>query len=207
MSLTNLATTATAALWWYHLPHEGQYRGANAHLYERLAKKSGREEYADIVTAAVSNVDGPILEIGAGTGLISRKLAERHGERLLCTDIEPSALALNPHSRKHVADCRKLPVTDGSIDAVVGVGIYRYLKQEALGEFWREMRRVIHASGKLVIGEFYPRFIGMRGTEVDVSHADGLFSFHTCQISPAHIQLGRRVLRAGTNVTYTFLPE
>ena len=59
----------------------------------------------------------------------------------------------------------------------------------------------------LVLGEFHPRFIGIRGSEVNAADARGLFSFHTCHLNPAYARLGKRVLRIGTNVTYTFLPE
>lgn len=207
MPLRNFASSATSALWWYHLPHESQYKGANAELYEKVARMGGREEYAQIIAEMTHDIDGQVLEIGAGTGLISARLAAQHEDRLLCTDIEPAALALNPHTRKRVADCRALPLTDESMHAIVGVGVYRYLGKNTLTEFWSEMRRVLHASGKLVLGEFQPRTIGMRGLEIDPADADGLFSFQTCHITPARARLGRHIIRIGTNVTYTFLPQ
>lgn len=205
--MNNLATTAATALWWYHLPSEGQYRGANVTMYEKIARIGGRNEYAHVVASTVHDVDGPLLEIGAGTGLVSRTLAERHGDRLLCTDVEPAALAFNPHTHKRVADCRNLPLENASMQAIVGVGVYRYLKRETIGDFWTEMRRVIHSSGKLVLGEFHPRAIGIRGAEIDASDAEDLFSFRTCHINPAYARFGKRVLRIGTNVTYSFSPK
>lgn len=207
MRMFDAALSAATALTWYHLSPERQYAEGNVRRYHDLAILSGRTEYAERVADITGEVNGPLLEIGAGTGLVSRTLAKRHGDRLLCTDIEPAVLAFNPHTRTRVADCRDLPLENASMAAIVGVGVYRYLKSETVGDFWTEMRRVIRASGKLVLGEFHPRFIGIRGSEVNAADARGLFSFHTCHLNPAYARLGKRVLRIGTNVTYTFLPE
>lgn len=202
-----MAVAATSALWWYHLPHHEQYSGTNAQLYETLAKIGGRDDHARTVSEILQSVEGQILEIGAGTGLVSRRLAERHADRLLCTDIEPAVLALNPHTHKRVADCRNLPLASASMDAIVGVGVYRYLEKDSLDGFWAEMRRVIRATGRVVLGEFHPSIIGIRGLEIDARDAEHRFLLSTCHISPAHAKIGDKVLRIGTNVTYTFLPK
>jgi ubiquinone/menaquinone biosynthesis C-methylase UbiE len=204
MRIFDAATSAASALSWYHLPQGKQYVGENGQLYDDLATLCGREEYAERIADATSNVEGRVLEIGAGTGIVSKALAHRHGERLLCSDVEPAALALNTHAHTCIADCRDLPFADGSFDAVVGVGVYRYIHRKTTAAFWSEMHRVVKQSGKLVLGEFHPRIIGVRGSKLGKATMDELFSLETWSLHPSHIKIGEKILRTGEYHTYVF---
>jgi len=203
MHIFDAATSAATALSWYHLSPEKQYVGGNVHLYDAIATLGDRESYANVIAGITSAIEGEVLEIGAGTGIVSKALAAQHGDRLLCTDIEPSTLVLNAHTRKRVADCRELPVDSGSVDAVVGVGVYRYLRGDTANKFWPEMHRVIKHGGKLVLGEFHPRIIGIRGPQIGDAQIEDLFSTGDCYINPVHKRVGGKTMRIGTYLTYT----
>lgn len=204
MRMLDATLSAATALTWYHLSPERQYTDGNVQLYHDIAALSARDKYAEEVADLTCGVNGQLLEIGAGTGIVSRALAERHGERLLCTDIEPSALVLNPHTRKHVADCRNLPVESSSLDAVVGVGVYRYIQNRTADAFWSEMHRVIRQGGKLILGEFHPRIVGLRGSRIGKATVKGLFSLETWSLHPARVEVGKKTMRIGEYHTYAF---
>lgn len=203
MRLTDIAIPANA-LRWYGLPAEEQYVGDNVQLYDRIAAMGGRSAYAHRITEFLGGVSGQILEIGAGTGLVSRALAARHGDRLLCTDIEPAVLALNPHTNKRVADCCELPVEHDSTQAVVGIGLYRYMRGNTTEKFWPEMHRVLTRDGRLILGEFHPRLFGMRGSRLEHAQTQGLFSLESVEVMPAKVRLGRMAIGTGQYQTHVF---
>lgn len=108
-----------------------------------------------------------ILEVGAGTGVMSLLVAEL-GHRITAIDLSRGMLN-EAHARalKHglsvtfeIADAEALPFRDSSFDAVFGRHILWTLPDppRALGEW----RRVLRNSGRLVDSLALPRMAGVR---------------------------------------------
>jgi demethylmenaquinone methyltransferase / 2-methoxy-6-polyprenyl-1,4-benzoquinol methylase len=92
-----------------------------------------------------------VLDVAAGTGLISRALESR-GLRVVALDLSPEMLA--QHSGRHrvraVAD--HLPFPAGTFDAVVFGYLLRYVDDPAAT--LRELARVLRAGGPIGMVEF-----------------------------------------------------
>ncbi|MGZ9583756.1 class I SAM-dependent methyltransferase [Paenibacillus marinisediminis] len=110
-----------------------------------------------------------ILDLGAGSGRLSSVLAE-DAKSLICTDISSSMLELLEHKLIEqrnvrnwttvVADHRKLPIADGSVDLVVSGWSISYLANTG-NENWEdnlkliisELYRVLRPNGTIIIFE------------------------------------------------------
>ena len=90
------------------------------------------------------------------------------------------------------------------MDAVVGVGVYRYIKGETINQFWAEMNRVLAIGGQLVLGEFHPRFSAMCGSRLEDAQPEEHFERTTTLDVPANAKLGGMAMRIGEYRTYVF---
>src|SRR5271157_1292552 len=101
---------------------------------------------------------GSVLEVGAGTGRLSRLLVE-HGARLFAFDLSAAMLAvarhhLGPHSALAQADGRVLPAANGWADLAIAGWVFGHMRSW-FPEYWREsvtqaldeMRRVLKPGG------------------------------------------------------------
>ncbi|ABB31086.1 Methyltransferase type 11 [Geobacter metallireducens RCH3] len=86
-----------------------------------------------------------ILDVGAGTGLLARQLADCHPAALLsCVDLAPGMAAtarqrLGSRALVAVADAEHLPFAGASFDCVVSTSTFQWLTtlDAAFGEVWR----------------------------------------------------------------------
>jgi len=86
-----------------------------------------------------------ILDVGAGTGLLAERLADRHPAALLaCVDLAPGMAAtarqrLGSRALVAVADAECLPFADASFDRVVSTSTFQWLTtlDTAFAEAWR----------------------------------------------------------------------
>lgn len=86
-----------------------------------------------------------ILDVGAGTGLLAQRLADRHpAARLACVDLAPGMAAatgqrLGSRALVAVADAEYLPFADASFDCVVSTSTFQWLTtlDAAFAEAWR----------------------------------------------------------------------
>jgi SAM-dependent methyltransferase len=88
-----------------------------------------------------------ILDVGAGTGLLGKKLtawAQRRGWRWRFTNLDTNPLALKIGSQPHgiVGSALKLPFANGSFDLVVASQMTHHLTDEQVVTHWREAWRV-----------------------------------------------------------------
>jgi predicted TPR repeat methyltransferase len=95
------------------------------------------------------------LDVGCGTGLVGRALRARgFGGHLRGLDISEASLAIARErgeydGLEHADLQQRLEVADGSVDAVVCVGVMTYLPD--VESVWRELARVARPGGLVVV--------------------------------------------------------
>jgi ubiquinone/menaquinone biosynthesis C-methylase UbiE len=103
-----------------------------------------------------------VLDLGCGTGLVGRKVAEA-GYSVIGTDISHESLraALDgePELDSAEADAHVLPFRDGSVDAIVSLGSWRHFS--APGLVLDEICRILRGEGLFVVGYFPPKIGGL----------------------------------------------
>ncbi len=118
---------------------------------------------ADMAERAARAGAGAVLELAAGTGIVSRKLRDRlsPGARLVATDLNPPMLELAARKFRpdeavefRPADAMQLPFGDASFDLVVcqfGVMFFPD-KRASFREVWRALR----AGGRYLLNVWGP---------------------------------------------------
>ncbi|MFD8388679.1 class I SAM-dependent methyltransferase [Streptomyces sp. NPDC059680] len=131
------------------------FAGRRGRAFSRLAELSGA-------------VPGDrVLDVGCGTGYLTRHMAARVGPDGAVTGVDPSPPVLDyarartrrPGSapcdyREGVAEALDLP--DGSFDTVVTSLMLHHLPEELRPSALREMYRVLRPGGRLLVVEFRP---------------------------------------------------
>jgi SAM-dependent methyltransferase len=127
------------------------FAGSIPKIYETYLVPLLFEPYAaDLVNRLASRAPGRVLEVAAGTGVVTRALASRLPERvsIVATDLnqpmldQASALGTRRPVEWRQADAMRLPFQDGTFDAVVcqfGVMFFPD-KAKALSEAHRVLR-------------------------------------------------------------------
>jgi predicted TPR repeat methyltransferase len=93
------------------------------------------------------------LDVGAGTGLVGRALAER-GVKLELSAVDASAAMLDLvpaalYAERVRADCReRLPFGAATFDGAVACGLFEHIA--ASGPVWRELARILKPRAHLV---------------------------------------------------------
>jgi ubiquinone/menaquinone biosynthesis C-methylase UbiE len=200
--------TIIEAIKWYAKLGMNQYSEENVELYDRAAATlTQRQKFGSFLMQHLGD-NGKLLEIGAGTGLISEAIDE-HVEDAIYTDSEEPALKLLRRRLGKAAvvkaDFFKLPFEDKSFDTVIGVGTHRYVPKERASEFWSEMDRVTADNGRVVIAQFYPRFFPLSGN--DISNKDNgqpFFSVVDKKEFDAKIEIAGLPIKSGTYRSFEF---
>jgi SAM-dependent methyltransferase len=111
--------------------------------------------------------DATILDLGCGAGPVTGALRER-GRHVIALDYSPDMLQLAARRLAGLrgtrgglvqGDSRRLPFADGTLDAVVCLGVISYVQDYE--SVLREIRRVLKPDGRLVLStrnEWNPRF-------------------------------------------------
>ena len=104
------------------------------------------------VVSAVSAMDGPrVLDAGAGTGALSRRLITALPEvRPVLVDFSPGMLtrAADLRAPRAIASVQALPFADGTFDVVVSAWVIETV--ESPGAAVTEMLRVLRPGGALI---------------------------------------------------------
>lgn len=119
-------------------------------VYERYLGPYLYEPYAVYVTNRIKGSPKQVLEIGAGSGRLTRNIAEKIGlhAKLTAIDINPGMLEVAKemvHAANvefQVADAQALPFPDHSFDFVVCQFGFMFLpdKQKGFNEAWRVLK-------------------------------------------------------------------
>lgn len=136
---------------------DAQFSGSVPELYERYLVPLIFQPYAvDLATRTAALPARRVLEIAAGTGVVTRELASR-----LAQDVDIVATDLNPPMLAHAArigtsrpvqwqpaDAQQLPFADADFDAVVCQFGAMFFPDKA--KAFAEMRRVLRPGGTLL---------------------------------------------------------
>jgi ubiquinone/menaquinone biosynthesis C-methylase UbiE len=131
------------------------FTGSVPELYDRLLVPLIFQAYADAVADRIATL-GParVLETAAGTGVVTRAMVNRLGERaeITATDLNMAMLEQakrqlgeNKQVQWGQADALKLPYEDGQFDAVVCQFGAMFFPDRVAG--YREARRVLKPGG------------------------------------------------------------
>ena len=119
------------------------------------------------ICAALNNSNPRILDVGCGTGANLKMLAE-HG-RAEGVDISPQAVDFCRErglNSVRLGAIEQLPYDNDSFDLVTALDVVEHLDDDVAG--LREMRRVLHRDGRLLL--FVPAFMFLWGVQDDVSN-------------------------------------
>lgn len=120
-----------------------------------------REAFTRLAIQARPRPGDRFLDVGCGTGYLTRVIAPVVGPKGQVTGVDPSAEMIEYARRRapgncdyQVAEGQALPFPDASFDAVtIGYGLRNFVDVDA---GLREFRRVLRPGGRLVVLEFPP---------------------------------------------------
>lgn len=96
-----------------------------------------------------------VLELGAGTGLLSRQLSQRFtNAKLICLDFAHQTLLNNPSDAKICADANHLPLANNSVDIVISSLMMQWCPD--LKTLFAECHRVLKNNGLILFATFGP---------------------------------------------------
>lgn len=128
---------------------------------EIVARSPGFQHLRDrIIELAEVRPDDCVVDVGAGTGLLSLESARR-GAKVWAVDISPSMceyLRAKARSGGHqidvaVASAVSLPIVDEFADAVISNYCFHHLDEAGKLQALAEARRVLRPGGRLVFGD------------------------------------------------------
>lgn len=172
--------------------------------YERYFVPSIGEPVAeDLLRAAALGPGERVLDVGCGTGIVTRLAAEAVGPEGSVTglDVEPGMLAVarsvtgDPRIEWIEADAESIPHPDGSFDVVLSQMSLQFVEDPS--KALREMRRVLAPGGRLVLNvpgptsPFFEPFSRALAEHVDPRAAgfvERVFSLHDVEELTALIE-------------------
>lgn len=108
----------------------------------------GRPDYdRDHVAWMLCDIEGPVLDLGAGSGKLSRTIADL-GFSVIAVDPDPEMLARNPAAIAHLGSADAIPLPDGSVAAVTVGQAWHWFDPVTAGP---EIARVLRPGGQLAL--------------------------------------------------------
>ncbi|GAA2832349.1 class I SAM-dependent methyltransferase [Nonomuraea rubra] len=159
-----------------------------------------RTVFTRLATAARPRAGDRVLDVGCGTGYLTRILSPVITPTGHITGLDPSPAMIDHATRQAPANCtyltgvgQDLPFPDGSFDLVVSSLAIHHMPAAARPEALRQMFRVLRPGGRLLIAEFRPP------ANPAARHLIGLLSGPAMRHDP-HDLLGTMIPDAGFQV-------
>ena len=103
----------------------------------------------------ISTQPKTVLDLGAGTGLLSKHLIKRFtNAQLISLDFAQFSLQKNPAKHKLCADAHQLPLADNSMDIVVSNLMLQWCAKPK--QLFAEIHRVLKNNGLVLFSTFGP---------------------------------------------------
>ena len=126
----------------------GQYN-EHAFLQKEIANR------LDAKLDVISGCSNVIVDLGAGTGLLSKQLSKRFQDsQLICLDFAQASLKHNPSNYKLCADAYQLPLADNSVDMIISSLMMQWCPD--LNQLFSEIHRVLKNDGLILFSTFGP---------------------------------------------------
>ncbi|MEV5329676.1 methyltransferase domain-containing protein [Nonomuraea sp. NPDC052634] len=150
--------------------HEHSHAGStidHPRLYDAfgaIAFLGGRRAaFTRLATVARPRIGDRVLDVGCGTGYLTRIIAPVVVPRGHVTGLDASPAMIEYATRRAPSNCtyvvgegQNLPFPDGSFDLVVSSLAIHHMPAAARPEALRQMFRVLRPGGRLLIAEFRP---------------------------------------------------
>lgn len=109
----------------------------------------------DAKLEVISSESNIILDLGAGTGLLSKQLSKRFPDsQLICLDFAQNSLKNNQTTDKICANANHLPLADNSVDIVMSSLMMQWCPD--LKQLFSEIHRVLKNNGLILFSTFGP---------------------------------------------------
>jgi demethylmenaquinone methyltransferase/2-methoxy-6-polyprenyl-1,4-benzoquinol methylase len=133
---------------------EGRRGGGGGKVFARIARRYDRvnrilslgQDDAWRRQAIAHLPDGIVVDLGGGTGAANPDLGDR---TVIAIDPAPQMLLLNQAERRIVGKGERLPLADGSVDAVFSAYVFRNL--DSIPDTLDEIARVLRPGGAAAI--------------------------------------------------------
>jgi ubiquinone/menaquinone biosynthesis C-methylase UbiE len=142
------------------------------HYVEKRYKGLGLKYHTRIINEMMDGIDGKILDVGCGTGIISELYPS-----LDILGIDISRGMLSHHKGKHqYASATDIPFSDNSFDSVICRSVLHHLHEPT--KALQEIRRVLKPGGRFVCWETNKSWIASIIRSL-TQHGDNFSNAHT----------------------------
>jgi len=160
-----------------------------------------RRVYDHLITLSGAQAGQSVLDVGCGTGYLTRRAARAVGPTGRAVGVDPAAPVIEyargvspPQCDFHIASGEALPEPDASFDVVVSSLAIHHIPPASRPTALREMHRVLRPGGRLLIADFRPP------RNHAVNHLIGALTGPAMQHNPIG-QLAGLITDAGFKVT------